>query len=286
MMPYTKPALRFTLWCVLAFLVGSVQARGPQDNYGEFEPSSFSPRHEVVLVGWDTEEGQTRLARAAYKADFFQLASNFQPQANPLYCGIASSVIVLNAMRLHKNAVPSQAAIEVEVPEGLGGGRLTYPAYSQLTLLGERTESVKPRAMIELRNAGEGGAKIDPGLTLAQLKGVLEAYDTRVALHYAHQEPEEGAVSFREVLKLALADSIQFVIVNFKGRTLGAPTDGHISPVAAYDEASDSVLLLDVAGYLNPWYWVPVNHLYGAMHTLDGDHYRGYLVVEDRLADD
>jgi len=194
MMPYTKPALRFTLWCVLAFLVGSVQARGPQDNYGEFEPSSFSPRHEVVLVGWDTEEGQTRLARAAYKADFFQLASNFQPQANPLYCGIASSVIVLNAMRLHKNAVPSQAAIEVEVPEGLGGGRLTYPAYSQLTLLGERTESVKPRAMIELRNAGEGGAKIDPGLTLAQLKGVLEAYDTRVALHYAHQEPEEGAV--------------------------------------------------------------------------------------------
>jgi hypothetical protein len=23
-------------------------------------------------------------------------------------------------------------------------------------------------------------------------------------------------------------------------------------------------------------------HLYGAMHTLDGNHYRGYLVVEDR----
>ena len=98
------------LWCVLAVLAVSAHAKGPLEGYGDFGPSSFSPQGEVVLVGWDTEEGQARLARSAHKADFFQLASNFQPQANPLYCGIASSVIVLNAMRLHRNAVPSQAA--------------------------------------------------------------------------------------------------------------------------------------------------------------------------------
>jgi hypothetical protein len=120
----------------------------------------------------------------AYMTDFFQLAHNFQPQDNPLYCGVASSVIVLNALRLNRNAVPSQKSLEVVVPENLGAGRRPYPAYSQLTLLDERTEAVKPRAVIELKNAGEGGGEIDPGLKLAQLKGILEAYDTRVDLHF------------------------------------------------------------------------------------------------------
>ena len=271
-------------FCALLVLNGSVHARESKDLYGVFGPSKFSPQGEIVLVGWDTIEGQSRLARSAHKTDFIQLAHNFQPQANPLYCGIASSVIVLNTMRLNRNAVPSQKPIEVEVPGELGGGRLYYPAYSQLTLLGERTEPVKPRAVIELKNTGEGGGKIDPGLKLAQLKGILEAYDTRVGLHYASVDSEDAVEAFREDLRAVLADSVSFLVVNFKGRIMGASTDGHISPVAAYDQKTDSVLLLDVAGYLNPWYWVPVAHLYGAMHTLDGDHYRGYLVVEDRSA--
>jgi len=278
------PLYQFGFLCVLLALIGSVDARDTKELYGVFGPSNFSQHGETVLVAWNTEEGQSRLARSVHKTDFFQLANNFQPQANPLYCGIASSVIVLNAMRLNKNAVPSQKPIEVEVPKDLGGGRLYYPAYSQETLLDERTEPVKPRATIELKSDGEGGSEIDPGLKLAQLKGILEAYDTQVDLHYADIESQDAVVAFREDLKAVLADSVRFLIVNFKGRTIGAPTDAHISPVAAYDEKTDSVLILDVAGYLNPWYWVPVAHLYGAMHTLDGNHYRGYLVVEDRLS--
>jgi hypothetical protein len=276
------PLYRFGFLCALLVLVGSVYARDTKELYGVFGPSNFSQQGETVLVTWNTEEGQSRLARSVHKTDFFQLAHNFQPQANPLYCGIASSVIVLNAMRLNKNAVPSQKPIEVQVPKDLGGGRLSYPAYSQETLLGERTQSVKPRGTIELKNVGEGGSEIDPGLKLAQLKGILEAYDTQVDLHYADTDSEDAVAAFREDLKAVLADSVRFLIVNFKGRTIGAPTDAHISPLAAYDEKTDSVLVLDVAGYLNPWYWVPVAHLYGAMHTLDGNHYRGYLVVKDR----
>ena len=277
------PVFYLGFFFALLVLIGSVHAREPKDHYGVFGPSSFSPQGETVLVGWNTAEGQSRLARSAHKTDFFQLAHNFQPQANPLYCGVATSVIVLNTMRLNRNAVPSQMPIEVEVPRDLGGGRLYYPAYSQLTLLGERTEPVKPRAIIELKNTGEEGGKIDPGLQLAQLKGVLEAYDTRVVLHYADIDSGDAVEAFREDLRTVLMDSVRFLVVNFKGRAIGASTDGHISPVAAYDEKTDSVLLLDVAGYLNPWYWVPVEHLYGAMHTLDGNRYRGYLVVEDRL---
>jgi len=276
------PVFRLVFVCALLVLAGSVHARESRPLYGVFGPSSFSPQGKTVLVGWNTEEGKSRLASSAYKNDFFQLAHNFQPQANPLYCGVASSVIVLNALRLNRNAVPSQKPLEVAVPENLGGGRRPYPAYSQLTLLGERTEAVKPRDVVELKNTGAEGGVIDPGLKLAQLKGILEAYDTRVDLHYADADSAAAVAAFREDLKTVLADSDHFLLVNFNGSTLGASTHGHISPVAAYDENTDSVLVLDVAGYFNPWYWAPVTDLYGAMHTLDGDHYRGYLVVEDQ----
>ncbi|MGD8674007.1 MAG: phytochelatin synthase family protein [Thiogranum sp.] len=265
-------------------LIVSAHAGEKTTNYGVFGPSSFSPQGETVLIRWDTEEGQTRLARSSYKNDFFQLADNFQPQANPLYCGIASSVIVLNAMRLNRNEVPSQRSLEVVVPSAMGGGRLQYREYSQMTLLDERTEPVKARVVIELKNAGDGAGKIQPGLTLAQLKGILEAYHARVVLHYVDTDSEDAIRGFRKDLKAVLTDSERFLVVNFKGKALGTSTDGHISPVAAYDEQSDSVLVLDVAGHRNPWYWAPAADLYGAMHTLDGEHYRGYLVIEDAPA--
>lgn len=249
--------------------------------YGEFQASKFAPNDDVALVAWNTPTGRNRLMQSEYKNDYFQLAHNFQPQANPLYCGIASSVIVLNSMRLSTSGVPSQKAIEVKVPNALGGGYLNYPSYSQLTMLGEKTEPVKSRAIIELKNQDDPKAKLDPGLTLQNLHDILENYGTQVQLHYADRKPDEGIVIFRNNLKKALSDSTDFVIVNFHGKTMGAPTDGHISPVAAYDEKSDSVLLLDVAGYLNPWYWTPIEYLYRAMHTKDGDKYRGYVVVSE-----
>jgi hypothetical protein len=274
----------FGVFCVSLMLIVSAHAGEKTTNYGVFGPSSFSPQGETVLIRWDTEEGQTRLARSSYKNDFFQLADNFQPQANPLYCGIASSVIVLNAMRLNRNEVPSQRSLEVVVPSAMGGGRLQYREYSQMTLLDERTEPVKARVVIELKNAGDEAGKIQPGLTLAQLKGILEAYHARVVLHYVDTDSEDAIRGFRKDLKAVLTDSERFLVVNFKGKALGTSTDGHISPVAAYDEQSDSVLVLDVAGHRNPWYWAPAADLYGAMHTLDGEHYRGYLVIEDAPA--
>ena len=281
-MKYSAKACIFAAVFGVLFAEASFTATAEDWNYGEFRTTQFAPNSDVAIIAWDSPAGRDRLMRSKYKNDYFQLAHNFQPQANPLYCGIASSVIVLNSMRLSKNSVPSQKAIEVRIPKAIGGGLLDYPSYSQLTLLGEKTESVKSREIIELRNKNDPKSKLDPGLTLQNLHDVLETYDARVQLHYAVSEPGEGTGEFRRLLKKALKDSTSFVIVNFHGKTMGTPTDGHISPVAAYDEKSDSVLLLDVAGYLNPWYWTPAEHLYRAMHTKDGDKYRGYVVISDQ----
>lgn len=251
------------------------------EEYGKFNSGVISFEGEVDIVTWNSQQGQQRLLRSKHKNDYFQLAHHFQPQANPLYCGIASSVIVLNALRLKQNSVPSQSLVEVDVPKVLGGGRLAYPSYSQLTFLNEKTDVVKPRSVIEMKDLESSKEELDPGLMLAQLKEILEVYESKVEMFYADEEGESAVARFRKHLKLILKEDKKFLLVNFYGKTMGTQAEGHISPVAAYEGETDSVLLLDVAGYLNPWYWVPVEHLYLAMHTLDGKTHRGYLIVSD-----
>ena len=274
------------LWPIILLLtlvLTSLQSAHAKPPYGRFAPSSFS--NHVVLIPWNSDEGRHRLERAEFKTDFFQLAGFFQPQINPLYCGIASSTIVLNTLRQSKGEAPSQAAMEVAKPQVWGGKNVPYPAYSQFTLLNEKTDKVKPREIIELKNITPENTRdakyFDPGLSLAHLKGILEVYGLKVDISHADLPETQGVEKFRAQVQRVLGDSHSFLVANFKGKTFGAPTGGHISPLAAYDGVSDSVLILDVAGHKNPWYWVPIRDLYLGMHTRDGKTYRGWIRVEE-----
>lgn len=252
-------------------------AREPAD-YGRYAPSQFA--QGVVLVNWNSDEGRARLARASHVRDFYQLAHHAQPQINPLYCGIASAVIVLNALRTGRRTIPSQGVMEVEIPPQWGGGRVSYPLYAQPSFLNADTERVKPRAVIEFKAAAADG-RPDPGLTLQQLRGVLEAYGTRAVATHAAAAEAVGVAAFRAELRAVLGESERFMVINYDSRRIGQAGGGHISPVAAYDTESDSALVMDVSGHLNPWFWVPVRDLYLAMHTLDGPNYRGWVVLEE-----
>lgn len=236
-----------------------------------------------TLVPWGSAEGQERLARAGYTVDFFQLAERFQPQINPLYCEIATTTIILNAFRATRGAVPSQKELEIEKPVVLGGGVIPYLSYSQWTLLNEDTDKVKPKDVIDLRVKTEqrssGNSIFSPGLTLAELKNIQEMYGLNVVLQYADQNQKFGTEAFREQVKAVLKEREKSIVVKFVGSSVGTATGCHISPVGAYDEASDSVLVLDVVGHKNPWYWVSLSGLYEAMHTKDGDRFRGWLVI-------
>ena len=55
---------------------------------------------------------------------------------------------------------------------------------------------------------------------------------------------------------------------------------GHCSPVAAYDEEQDLVLLLDPRGRYD-WAWIAAADLFGAMDTNDdvSREHRGWLTV-------
>jgi len=251
--------------------------------YNDFSPSQFSKTNEIVLVPWHSQEGIRRLKRSKHKGSFYQLAHHFQPQINPLYCGIATSVIVLNALRAETGMIPSQKTLEVKLPKVWGGERIPFTSYSQATLLNAETEKIKPREIIELKKQEAGKGEFDPGLCLADLKGILQVYGLKVELHHADQRPARGVKSFRNMALKVINEIGKFLVVNFHGESMGATTGGHISPLAAYDTKSDSVLLMDVAGFENSWFWAPVEQLYRAMATLDDGVHRGWLVVSDKV---
>lgn len=251
--------------------------------YGRYAPSRFS--NQVVLVDWNGTEGRARLQRADNAGtanDFFQMAHHFQPQINLLYCGIASSVIVLNALRAWRGGIPSHANNEIAISESFGGGRIPYPLYSQAGFLNAATDKIKSREIIEFRSATVTG-KPDPGLMLHELGGVLEAHGARVQVRHADLDEIRGVEAMRVEFVEVFSDTTRFVIANYDSRVVGQAGYGHIAPLAAYDAQTDSALLMDVSGHLNPWVWIPLRELYLAMHTLDGTRYRGYVVVEDRL---
>jgi len=231
------------------------------------------------LVSWSSKEGQKRFDKSKFKGDFIRLAPNFQPQINPLYCGIASSVIVLNTIYDYDR--PNQPELSTKFPEEIGNKMINFNLYSQITLLDEETNTIKHQDIIEFKQQGLNG-NYDPGLSLGDLALLLQSFNLEVDVNYVDvKSDEKSRERFRDKIKAILADENKFLIANFRGKSYGATTGGHISPIAAYDHKSDSILLLDVAAHKNPWYWVSLDLLYHAMHTKDGDNYRGFLVVSE-----
>jgi len=119
------------------------------------------------------------------------------------------------------------------------------------------------------------------GLSLKELNLFMQAHGLHTQLLHAN---EASVDDFRaNIVEHITESSSTFVVTNFLLRKLGYDVDGgHISPLSAYDEASDSVLLLDVWPSW-PFVWVAIPHLFHAMQTMDetAGAFRGFVVVSD-----
>lgn len=63
----------------------------------------------------------------------------------------------------------------------------------------------------------------------------------------------------------------QLIGLNFHRQPLGMVGGGHMSPVGAYDNRTDRLLILDVSRYKYPPMWVPMPAIFDAMNTTDSD---------------
>jgi hypothetical protein len=247
------------------------------------EPAVKAEPPSNELEPFATEESMHRLDRAEAKVDFFTLANQYEGQEHGGLCGPTSAVIVLNALRVDappadapvdKSAVPAQFA--ANIPPQYDP---YFHRYTQRTFFADpRVTAVKSEATFYGTPTADG--KRDPGMQLRQLHEILRALGAESTIRVVDDTLTDDAAHAEIVENLGREGD--YVIVNYDRKVLGQKGGGHISPLAAYDQASDSFLVLDV----NPnqgktWAWVPAPRMIAAMRTHDTVENRGYLLVRD-----
>ena len=150
-------------------------------------------------------------ARRAY----WPLSIQFVTQVNQAYCGVATLVMVLNALGVKAPATP---------------GIEPFTTFTQDNLPNPQTERFLPRETLAKK-----------GMTLTQIGQFLGAYSVHAEVRHAD---ESSTDDFRAVATRYLSLPDRYVIVNYLRRAIGQEQGGHISPLAAYDRGTDRFLIL------------------------------------------
>jgi hypothetical protein len=240
-------------------------------------------RVESKVLDWNTAESLIRFARSS-KVDFIKLVNQFEPQINKFFCGPASSVIVLNTLRIKNDNFKKPQDLRL-----FNGSRGTLPnkdfipvfdRYTQDVFFNEKTDLVLTKEQVFGKERLINGKMAQNyGIQIRELGQMLQAYDLKVDIHVVSDQADLNTLKAEVINNLRTPDD--FIIVNYARSALGQKGGGHISPLAAYDDVTDSVLILDVNPSHQPWVWVRWDDLAQAMKTFDTVENRGFLSVRD-----
>jgi len=230
------------------------------------------------LVPFSSDEGLARLARSDAKVNFPVLANQFEAEYNQAFCGPASTAMVLNAVRDGAADLPrDKSRIRPEDLKYLPpGAEVATARYTQDNVI-EKASKTRAQVLGEPVTIN-GKTTRDFGFQTRQLDEMLRANGLSTRLVIVDDAKPEAEV--RADLVQSLRQRGHYVIISFQRKALSEPGGGHISPLGAYDAASDSFLMLDVNPARVDWMWVPAAALIKAMRTFDTVENRGYVLVE------
>lgn len=204
-------------------------------------------------IYFDAPESAVLFEEASIKGDFWGQVRTLVTQDYLTYCGVATSVTVLNAL---------------EVPSPVSPLYAPYRLFTEDNLFTEAVLEIKTPAQIAVA-----------GMTLEELSGILGSFEPVTAT--AHPADASSVAEFRSLALAALEDPDSAVVVDYLRSAAGQEGGGHISPLAAYHQSSDRFLLMDVARYKHPPAWIEAEMLFASMNTLDADSgsSRGFVIV-------
>ena len=193
-------------------------------------------------------------SKSSLVQDFYNYQQGWEAQINQAYCGVASSMAVLNSLR-GKITLPQDSAY---VP---------FPWATQRTVI--QNECVRTHVYdVDKMKQVFWGLGLDMATTLLNCHLQGQGY-TATAYHV---DPTSTAVRhLRSVLLEALTKDDTRIIINYDrgGITQGPMGHGHFSPIGAYNDEQDAFLVMDVAKYKYSPVWVPTVNLLGGVGTVD-----------------
>jgi hypothetical protein len=208
------------------------------------------------LINLNSEEGERLLMESQTREDFLPLIVHFTVQQNKAYCGVASSVMVLNTLSIPAPETKKYAPFRL---------------FTQDNFFNAAARKVVTPEVVAQR-----------GMTLDQLGKLLEAHAVNTTVYHS---ADTSIDEFRTLAVKNLDDSRNFILINYLRKIIGQEKGGHISPLAAYHEKTDRFLILDVSRYKYPPVWVTAEKLWQSMATIDSDanKTRGFVVVSAGL---
>lgn len=204
------------------------------------------------LIVFDSKEGKVLLKRSSNNA-FWKLISYFTTEDGLTFCGIASGVMVLNALNIPPPSTPAHAP---------------YRIFEQDNFFTDSVLKIVTPSEINMQ-----------GMSLEQLGKSIKTFGIKTKIIHGGNLSKND---FRKELISVINSDNQYIIINFHRKYLNEKGGGHFSPLAAYDEKTDRFLLLDVARYKYPSVWVKTDDLFRAIHLNEKEkivNFRGYLVV-------
>lgn len=235
-------------------------------------------------IPWTSAEGMQRLSESTHKVDFFKLANNFEPQLNKAFCGPASATIVLNALRTRQShaQLPTDPSLlkpsdHTYLPDKPDWSPL-YERYTQNTVF---LNSPKSRSQVLGQPVvdSQGKERADFGFQIRQLSSLLRDHQLNVQLTIADNEDHWPAIKAQMINNLSTEND--YLIANYSRNSVNQPGGGHISPIGAYHQPSDSFLIMDTVPNKSDWVWISADTLFKAMQTFDTIENRGYVSVSD-----
>jgi hypothetical protein len=211
------------------------------------------------LIALDTQTGLRLLRESQADAAFWRLAQFYSSQPDLGSCSVASCTMVLNALPIDR---------PISKPHG------EFRLFTSDNFFTSNVEAIVSRKKVSAS-----------GMTLEELTSVLATYPVEVDCHFASDTTVD---SFRKMLRETLQRSDRFVLVNYLRADLNQESGGHISPLGAFNEKEDMVLIIDTANFKYPWTWVKTEQLWRAMaNSVDSEsnRSRGYVVVSEKPHD-
>ena len=204
------------------------------------------------LIALNSEEGRNMLLSCKNLNLYFSLAEQFMNQSDPAYCGVTTLAMMLNVYKQDPSSLRWKGGWRFYADE--------QSVLSHCTCYLNHPQYIKRK-----------------GITMEEFQTLTQCHKIPVQTFYASNTSYE---QFQSHIQHIFSHDYnnnnndnhqedQYVVVSFARSKLEQTGDGHFSPLAAYHEPSNQVLLLDVARFKYTPYWIPLETLYNAMTEID-----------------